>query len=143
MCPATEAKLFYHSNPGGGPEDMVAIDGQPYSSLPTAFQYRTSLEASCTCRPAGKYADAAPMSRIPDAVADTTPFIPPPRPALGEDPETLANRLGNFVPHSITSGKDPSGPVAASSAGSPVRIVGPAYWGASGDDEVMLTPVPN
>jgi hypothetical protein len=143
MCPATEAKLFYHSNPGGGPEDMVALDGQFYSSLPTAFQYRTSLEPSCTCRPAGEYAEAAPMSRIPDAEPDTVPSVPLPRPAPGEDSETLANRLGNFTPYAIPSEDGASRPLAASPDGRSVRVVGPAYWDTSRDEEVMLTPVPN
>jgi len=47
----TAAALYYYSNPDGGPEDMVSIGGRPYTSLGTAFAYRTAYDASCKCRP--------------------------------------------------------------------------------------------
>jgi hypothetical protein len=46
----TPVALYYYPNPGGAPEDMVSLDGQPYRSLGTAFLYRASYDASCKCR---------------------------------------------------------------------------------------------
>ncbi|WP_442757521.1 DUF2865 domain-containing protein, partial [Pseudomonas sp. PM2] len=34
QCPGTEARLFAYRNPGGDIDQAVAINGQPYSSLP-------------------------------------------------------------------------------------------------------------
>jgi hypothetical protein len=141
MCPGTEAKLFYHANPGGGPENMMALDGQAYTSLPTAFQYRTSVDPACTCKPAGGYnvagSEAAPITFAED------PSAPPPRPrpAPGEDPETLANRAGDFIPR--VGSREEAATAGAVPDGSSVRIVGPTYWGDSEQDDMLLTPVPN
>ena len=138
MCPGTEAKLFFHDNPGGAPENMTALDGEAYSSLPTAFQYRTSLAPSCSCRPAGGYSVAA--AEAAPAAEDPTAPPPRPRPAPGEDPETLANRAGGFVPRPIAG--EPA--ATASAAVQPgVRIVGPPHWASPEQEGVVLTPVPN
>jgi hypothetical protein len=47
----SEARLFYHPNPGGRVEDMVDLMGVGYASLPNAFRYRQSLVNDCACRP--------------------------------------------------------------------------------------------
>jgi hypothetical protein len=49
MCPA-RSRLFVHRNPGADVDDMVDLQGRPYSSLPTAFLHRTQYVADCTCR---------------------------------------------------------------------------------------------
>ena len=64
LCPGAEARLFYYPNPGGGPENMISITGEQYSSLPTAFKYRTSIDSACTCRPAGGYLMIAAAMRL-------------------------------------------------------------------------------
>lgn len=43
--------LYYYPNPGGEPEDMLDLDGQPYARLSSAFLYRTTYEPNCKCRP--------------------------------------------------------------------------------------------
>jgi hypothetical protein len=43
-------RLFIYRNPGGSAEQMTDLRGQPYSRLPTAFQYRASYSDSCKCR---------------------------------------------------------------------------------------------
>ncbi len=138
MCPGTQAMLFYYPNPGGGPENMVSVDGIAYSSLPTAFKYRTSLDASCTCKPPGGYSTA--MSEAPAVPVPLDPTAPPPipRPAPGEDPETLADRAGDFVPHVVA---DDSAAAAGETSHS-MRIVGPPLGNAA-QDALMLSPVPN
>jgi hypothetical protein len=47
----SEARLFYHANPGGKVEDMVDLSGLGYASLPNAFKYRQSLVSNCACKP--------------------------------------------------------------------------------------------
>jgi len=143
MCPGAEAKLYYHPNPGGGPEDMVAITGEPYSTLPTAFQYRTSFDASCTCKPPGGLQVAAAQSTPPPGVTiDLSAPLPRPRPAPGEDPETLADRAGAFVPRIIPEEANAGDQMAADAAGRPIRIVGPPIGNAA-QDALVISTVPN
>lgn len=143
MCPATESRLYYYANPGGRPEEMMSVTGEAYASLPTAFQYRTALDSACSCRPAGGYAaTAAAQSPARYIAAEPTAPPPKPRPAPGEDPETLANRAGDFVPQALT--RDSAAMAAAPAPSSDgVRIVGPAYLIAPQQDDVMLNPIPN
>ena len=43
LCPGTDRKLYYHKTSGQGVEEMISIeDGNPYTSLPSAFAYRKS-----------------------------------------------------------------------------------------------------
>jgi hypothetical protein len=146
MCPGTEAKLYVYPNPGGTPEDAVGIEGGRYADLATAFQYRTSLDASCTCKGAGNMSVAAVGERpalAPVPADDGTAPPPNPRPAPGEDPETLANRAGHFVPGATTTAPPGAVADATSADGRPIRVVGPPQWGAKDQDSVILTPVPN
>lgn len=145
MCPGAEASLFYHRNPGGGPEEMVSLDERRYTELPTAFQYRQSLSPSCSCRPAGGFPAIASIP-VGDVSAEESPappaLLPRPRPAPGEDPETLANRAGGFTPRAAAA----EGAALASGEGidgRPVRVVGPAYWDDKQQDGALIAPVPN
>ncbi|UPJ54136.1 DUF2865 domain-containing protein [Bradyrhizobium sp. 200] len=54
LCPAAEATLFTYRNPGEDINQAVSINGQPYSSLPNAFKFRTEFNASCSCKAAGQ-----------------------------------------------------------------------------------------
>ena len=54
----TPVALYYHRNPGGEPEEMVSLGGQPYKNLGTAFLYRTAYDPGCKCR-AHPWEDAA------------------------------------------------------------------------------------
>jgi hypothetical protein len=47
----SEARLFYHANPGGSAESMIDLAGRAYTSLSTAFKYRKTLVPDCRCRP--------------------------------------------------------------------------------------------
>lgn len=44
-------RLYVYRNPGGEPEDMRSIDGEPYASLPAANLFRTKYNAQCRCGP--------------------------------------------------------------------------------------------
>src|SRR6202051_558470 len=68
LCPATEATLFTYRNPGEDINQAVSINGQPYSSLPNAFKFRTEFSASCACKAAGQtWSDA--LKSIDDKAA--------------------------------------------------------------------------
>ena len=54
LCPAAEATLFAYRNPGEDINQAVSVNGQPYTSLPNAFKYRTEFNPSCSCKPAGE-----------------------------------------------------------------------------------------
>lgn len=149
ICPGAKVDLYVHANPGQQSEDMVSLSGARYTDLPSAFRYRTSYDASCSCKTGGgtrnysTIATALPSIVRPDAVApqaDPVPTAPAARPAPGEDQETVANRDGEFVPGPVTAAAT-AGATATKPQG--VRIVGPAYWGARQKEEVVLTPVPN
>lgn len=59
LCPAAEAVLYAHRNPGEDMNSAVSISGQPYTALPTAFKFRTEFNPSCSCKAAGQtWADA-------------------------------------------------------------------------------------
>jgi hypothetical protein len=132
MCPGTDVALYAHRNPGQDSSQALSIDSeQPYSELPTAFSYRTTFHAGCTCGKstaldsvAGGY-DPATIGPFSAALAPVPTAIP----LRGEDPETLANRAGDLDPDSV--GK-PN--VAVPVAGlSPIptgaaRRVGPSYF---------------
>ena len=71
--------------------------------------------------------------------------LPRPRPAPGEDPETLADRAGNYVPRAAADVAAAAGtPTVIGADGRPIRIVGPAYWGNNKEqDDLVIAPVPN
>ena len=46
QCPGTEARLFAYRNPGGDIEQAVAVNGQPYSSLPNALLFKKEFVPS-------------------------------------------------------------------------------------------------
>ena len=45
------ARLYVYPNPGGEPEDMRDVRGQPYTALKNAFLFRTNYVEACTCKP--------------------------------------------------------------------------------------------
>lgn len=54
-CPAAEVQLFSHRNTGEGMNEAVSVmTQQPYTALPNAFRYRTSLDQSCSCKRPGE-----------------------------------------------------------------------------------------
>ena len=53
-CPAAEVSLYTYHNPGEDVQQAVSLNGQPYTALPTAFQYRQQLNPACSCRGPGQ-----------------------------------------------------------------------------------------
>jgi hypothetical protein len=54
LCPATEASLFTYRNPGEDINQAVSVNGQPYTSLPNAFHFRTEFNPTCSCKAPGQ-----------------------------------------------------------------------------------------
>ncbi len=54
LCPAAEAMLYTHRNPGEDVSRAVSTSGRAYSELPNAFSYRKQLNAACSCRSPGQ-----------------------------------------------------------------------------------------
>lgn len=50
-CPGANVDLYYYDNPGQEVEQMVNQQGQPYTSLASAFAYRKALDPNATCKP--------------------------------------------------------------------------------------------
>jgi hypothetical protein len=68
LCPAAEAALYSHRNPGEDMNQAVNISGQPYTSLPNAFRYRNEFNPSCACKAPGQtWSDA--LKSIDDKAA--------------------------------------------------------------------------
>ena len=136
MCPGSDVALYVYRNPGEEVNQMVSLAGEPYTALPTAFRYRQEYDAACICGAPSVAAQtpfAAPAALTPAQPAAPVSVLPRPlaRPAKGEDPETLANRAGDFSPKPVAakSSNDAVAGVAGLSEGErKVRIVGPDYY---------------
>src|SRR5579885_1914373 len=66
MCPAAEVQLYTYHNPGQDVSQAVSLNGQPYTELPAAFQYRKALSPACSCRRPGESWYDALRSNGPD-----------------------------------------------------------------------------
>jgi hypothetical protein len=143
MCPNTDVQLYVHRNPGEESEAMVsASSGQPYSRLPTAFAYRKSFDAACTCQSGASAGRVTPLpgavggNRAPGTASGAAPAaaarvlpLPARKPNVAEDPDTLANAAADFRPPVATATATASdAPKAFDSNGHEVRVVGPSYY---------------
>src|SRR6266566_269988 len=76
LCPAAEAVLYTHRNPGEDMNSAVSTSGQPYTALPTAFKFRSEFNPSCSCKAAGQtWSDALKSVDDKDAVAQQGDII--------------------------------------------------------------------
>jgi len=142
LCPATEAELFVYRNPGEDINQAVSINGQPYTSLPNAFQFRSSFNPACACKAAGQTwsdalkaidekAEAAQQGDI--IVTEESAKKMQQRP--GAKPAPTALKKGAAPPATATNAPaTPDTPAQApdAAAGStpdnkPIRSVGPTF----------------
>jgi hypothetical protein len=66
---AAPVSLYYHQNPGGAVDQMVAAGtNEPYTQLKTAFRYRKEFVSGCSC----KQAEFVPQSTAPQQQGETT-----------------------------------------------------------------------
>ncbi|MCA1241603.1 DUF2865 domain-containing protein [Stappia stellulata] len=117
MCPGAEAQLFVHRNPGETVDNLVSVDGQPYTDLPNAYRFRETYVSGCGCQPKpGGRQSMASLIRSGDAVAaqstgglgidalrDTLATLTPSASVPdGADPDTRMNVELGFAPQPAT-----------------------------------------
>jgi len=137
-CPAAEVSLYTYHNPGEEVAQAVSLNGHSYSELPTAFSYRKTVNAACSCRrPGESWAEALKTIGVDNTVApgdvvvtdknakqlsqprigaDGKPIRPAPR---GKDAAQETN-----APASQTLVEAPGTPETSKRA---VRTVGPSF----------------
>jgi len=138
-CPAADVVLM--SNPTGTDiTQAVASNGAPYSALPNAFKYRTSLVPACSCRKPGQSWSQA-LSGLRDTTLqqddivvtpDRAKLLSAPRDAQGRpirdvktlDPPAAATAAAASIAGASTNEGDTAPP---SSKKKPVRTVGPTF----------------
>ena len=144
MCPATEVALYAHPNPGGEMSQAISINGQPYSSLPSAFRYRQQFDASCTCKAPGQsWAEAIKGSDTierGDVVVTDERAKALSQPRVDPRPGRTDTKRGKSDPRAPASAAiEPGAPTAAPvdpaagnpgapSGNGPVRAVGPTFY---------------
>jgi Protein of unknown function (DUF2865) len=143
-CPATDAQLYTYRNPGEDIGQAVSLSGQPYTALPTAFQYRKEYNAACSCRKPGqswadalKGADDASTLESGDIVVTdqnakqlSQPAAPPaPKGAKPGKPTAGAPAAAPASP-SVSGQAASTDPTADTAANGTVRTVGPPFVAA-------------
>jgi Protein of unknown function (DUF2865) len=150
-CPATDAQLYTYRNPGEDIGQAVSLSGQPYTALPTAFQYRKEYNAACSCRKPGqswadalKGADDASTLENGDIVVTdqnakqlSQPAAPPApkgakpgKPAAGGTAAAPASSAAGAQASSTPGAQAPSTDVSADTPKGTVRTVGPPFVAA-------------
>jgi hypothetical protein len=134
QCPASDATLFSYRNPGEDMNSAVSINGQPYSSTPNAFRYRTEFNPSCACKAAGQTWSDALKSIDDKASVEQGDIIVteerakkmsqpvskagPVAQKKGAPPATPASAPATDVPATASTPADPN---------KPIRSVGPTF----------------
>ncbi|RTM05741.1 MAG: DUF2865 domain-containing protein [Bradyrhizobiaceae bacterium] len=138
LCPAAEAVLYTHRNPGEDMNSAVSISGQPYTALPTAFKFRSEFNPSCSCKAAGQtWADALKSADDKAAAEQQGDIIVTEESAKKMQQQRLnkgtpANARKGAAPAPTTATAPAATPpadtgAAASSENKPIRSVGPTF----------------
>jgi Protein of unknown function (DUF2865) len=134
LCPAAEATLFSYRNPGEDMNSAVSANGQPYSSSPNAFRYRTEFNPSCSCKAAGQtWSDA--LKNIDDkASVEQGDIIVTEERAkkmsqAPAKPSTVAQKKGAAAPIDApaTAPDNAAGSSDPASTNKTIRSVGPTF----------------
>ena len=130
-CPGTNTELYYHPTSQES-EAMISYHSEePYTALETAFNYRKSVTPGCGCKfPTGGMSEIAGAGGLSDPLAESRkPQIATPtyRFDRAEDPDTLINRLGSFIPEPV-SRQVARKESPANGGKRKVRIVGEAFF---------------
>jgi hypothetical protein len=122
LCPATDANLFSYRNPGEDMNAAVSINGQPYSSSPNAFKYRTEFNPSCACKAQGQtWSDA--LKTIDDkSAAENGDII-----VTEERAKRMSQPPAKGTPAALKKGATPAPtPAPAAAAAPPAETPAPA-----------------
>ena len=125
-----QAELYTYHNPGGDPDQMTSLTGEPYATKPFAFSYRSTYSPSCAAQLWTGLAALAKASRVTVSsagAADQLLPLPLSRPVAGEDPETVADAEGALT---LRATPTEQGPEVAETERS-IRTIGPAYYYAA------------
>ena len=138
LCPAAEAVLYTHRNPGEDMNSAVSTSGQPYTALPTAFKFRSEFNPSCSCKAAGQtWADALKSADDKATAEQQGDIIVTEESAKRMQQQRLnkgtpANAKKGATPAPTTANAAAATPpadagTAASSENKPIRSVGPMF----------------
>jgi len=140
LCPAAEAVLYAHRNPGEDMSSAVSISGQPYTALPTAFKFRSEFNPSCSCKAAGQsWADALKSADDKAAAEQQGDIIVTEESAKKMQqrqltkgaPATTAKKGATPAPTTATAPATPppadASAATTSSENKPIRSVGPSF----------------
>jgi Protein of unknown function (DUF2865) len=139
LCPATEAELFVYRNPGEDINQATSINGQAYTSLPNAFQFRSSFNPACACKAPGQtWSDAlksidekAEAAQQGDIIVTEESAKKMQRPVAKSSP--AANKKGATPPATAanapadTPAQAPEPAPSATPDNKPIRSVGPTF----------------
>jgi Protein of unknown function (DUF2865) len=139
LCPATEAELFAYRNPGEDISSAVSINGQPYTSLPNAFHFRSEFNPSCACKAPGQtWSDAlksidekAEAAQQGDIIVTEESAKKMQRPVA--KPSPAANKKGAMPPATAANApaeapaQAPEPAPSATPDNKPIRSVGPTF----------------
>jgi hypothetical protein len=133
-CPAAEATLYAFRNPGEGMEQAMSINGQAYTALPTAFQYRKQFTPACSCRrPGQSWADALKDADDPSTLESGDIVVTDKNAnALSQVPQAPGSKAaGKAAAQTPDSGGTPAAQPAnnapSDSAKKTIRTVGPPF----------------
>ena len=137
MCPGTDVALYTYRNPGENVQSAVSLAGEPYTALPTAFKYRETYDAACTCHSTTAQGEVPGLSTA--APADATAinpddFVTVPDPDAAVEARPLPPPATNPPATIEAAPPPPPEPPRTASEGfgaapkGQVRIVGPNYY---------------
>ena len=135
LCPAADATLFSYRNPGEDMNQAVSISGQPYSSSPNAFRYRTEFNPSCSCKAAGQTWSDALKSIDDKAAAEQQGDII----VTEESAKKMALPPSKTAPAAKKKGAAPATTASTPAAGH--RCAGNACRHAAGDPAAANKPI--
>jgi hypothetical protein len=134
LCPASDANLFSYRNPGEDMNAAVSINGQPYSSSPNAFKYRTEFNPSCSCKAQGQTWSEALKNIDDKAAAENGDIIVteerakkmslPPAKGSPAAPKKGAAPAPVETPAAAAA---PAAPAPPADPNKPIRSVGPTF----------------
>ncbi|GLR83720.1 hypothetical protein GCM10007857_04300 [Bradyrhizobium iriomotense] len=141
LCPAADAALYAYRNPGEDMNAAVSVSGQPYTSLPNAFKFRSEFNPSCSCKAAGQsWADALKSADDKAAVEQQGDIIVTEESAKKMQQRQLTKgaptngKKGAMPPPAATTATAPAAPAApadstatTTSDNKQIRSVGPTF----------------
>jgi hypothetical protein len=134
LCPASDANLFSYRNPGEDMNAAVSINGQPYSSSPNAFKYRTEFNPSCSCKAQGQTWSEALKNIDDKAAAENGDIIVTEErakkmslpPAKGT-PAAAKKGAAPAPVETPAAAAAPAAPAPPADPNKPIRSVGPTF----------------